>query len=330
MTIDQQGRITWQPEATQIGSNPVNIKVSDGRGGVSTQDFNIDVVSSTIRTNNAPTITSTPNLVTNLERTYQYNLSGSDLNNDLLMWSLDSSPAGMVIDPQSGALRWQPRADQIGEHTVTVRLTDAYGLYAAQEFTLHVTGVNTPSAIVSNPVTKAAQNQLYTYTVIVTDPENDPLTFSLGTKPAGMTIDSNGVICWTPQASQIGSQQVEVFARDAQGAVTTQTYTVEVGATAINTAPSITSTPVYLAAVGSPYQYQVVATDPDASDRLTYQLLSVPAGVTGISIDSTTGLLTWANPVAGNYKIVVGAVDAAGLGAAQGFTLTARVNIMLR
>lgn len=326
MTIDQQGRITWQPGATQIGSNPVNIKVSDGRGGVITQAFNIDVVSSTIRSNNAPNITSTPNLITNLERTYAYNLSGSDLDNDLLVWSLDSSPAGMVIDPQSGALRWQPKADQIGEHTVTVRLTDAYGLYAAQEFTLHVTGVNTPSAIVSNPITRAAQNQLYAYTVVATDPENDPLTFSLGRKPAGMTIDDDGTIRWTPQASQIGSQQVEVFARDTQGAVTTQTYTIEVGATAINTAPSITSTPIYLAAVGSAYRYQVQATDPDAGDRLTYQLLSVPAGVTGMSIDPITGLLSWANPIAGNYKIVVGAVDAAGLGAAQGFTLTAREN----
>jgi fibro-slime domain-containing protein/RHS repeat-associated protein len=326
MTIDQQGRITWQPRAIQIGSNPVNIKISDGRGGVITQAFNIDVVSTTYHANNAPSITSTPNLVTNLERSYSYNLTGSDVNNDLLLWSLDSSPAGMVIDPQSGALRWQPSSTQIGEHPVAVRLTDAYGLYAAQEFTLHVTGVNTPSAIVSNPITRAAQNQLYTYTVVATDPENDPLTFSLGRKPGGMTIDSNGTIRWTPQASQIGSQQVEVFARDTQGAVTTQTYTIEVGATAINAAPSITSTPVYLAAVGSPYQYQVVATDSDAGDRLTYQLLSVPAGVTGISIDPTTGLLTWANPVAGNYKIVVGAVDAAGLGAAQGFTLTARVN----
>jgi fibro-slime domain-containing protein/RHS repeat-associated protein len=326
MTIDTQGRITWQPGATQLGSNPVSIKISDGRGGVVTQAFNIDVVSTTYRANNAPTITSTPNLVTNLERTYSYNLSGSDPDNDLLLWSLDAAPSGMVIDAQRGTLRWQPSSNQIGEHNVKVRLTDAWGSFVGQEFTLTVTGTNIPSAIVSNPITRAAQNQLYTYTVVATDPENDPLTFSLGRKPAGMTIDSNGIIRWTPQASQIGSQQVEVFARDAQGAVTTQTYTIEVGATAINTAPSITSTPVYLAAVGSPYQYQVVATDPDAGDILTYQLLSVPASVTGITIDPSTGLLTWNNPVAGNYKIVVGAVDAAGLGAAQGFTLTARVN----
>ncbi len=47
---------------------------------------------------------------------------------------------------------------------------------------------------------------------------------------------------------------------------------------------------------------------------------------TGISIDPDTGLLTWDSPIAGNYKVVVGVVDAGGLGAAQGFNLTARVN----
>ncbi|WP_100897733.1 Ig-like domain-containing protein [Nostoc flagelliforme] len=128
MAIDAQGRIIWQPGATQFGSNPVSIKVSDGRGGVVTQTFNIDVVSATYQVNNAPSITSTPNLVTNLERTYAYNLTGSDPDNDLLVWSLDNPPTGMVIDPQSGALRWQPQKDQIGEHRIVVRLIDAYGL----------------------------------------------------------------------------------------------------------------------------------------------------------------------------------------------------------
>jgi RHS repeat-associated protein len=325
MTIDAQGRITWQPQPTQVDSHPVTIKVSDGRGGFATQTFNLDVVSTTYRSNSAPSITSTPNLVTNLERTYSYNLTGTDPDGDLLLWSLDSSPDGMVIDAQSGALRWQPSSIQIGEHTVAVRLSDAYGLYTGQEFTLTVTGVNTPPQIVSTPITRAAQNQAYTYTVVATDPENDALTFNLGSKPAGMSIDSNGTITWTPQSNQVDSQKVEVFVTDTQGATTSQTYTIEVGTIAINTAPSITSTPVFLASVGSAYSYQVQATDPDG-DRLTYQLLSVPAGVTGITLDPTTGLLTWDSPVAGNYQIVVGAVDAAGLGAAQGFTLTARAN----
>lgn len=326
MTIDRSGRIFWQPQASQLGSQHVTLNVSDGRGGIATQSFDINVVSAASYINNAPTITSAPNLITNLDRAYQYNLCSSDPDGDLLLWSLDAAPEGMVIDSQRGTLRWKPTSTQIGEHRVAVRLTDAYGLYTGQEFMLLVTGVNTPPQIVSAPITRAAQNQAYTYNVIATDPENDQLTFALGRKPVGMTIDRNGTIRWTPQSNQIGQQEVEVLVTDGQGAVTSQVYTIEVATTAINTAPSIVSTPVYVANVGGAYQYQVQATDPDAGDRLTYQLLSVPAGVTGISIDSTTGLLTWDSPVAGNYKIVVGAVDDGGFGAAQGFTLTARAN----
>ncbi|MGF1677491.1 MAG: putative Ig domain-containing protein, partial [Rivularia sp. (in: cyanobacteria)] len=78
--------------------------------------------------------------------------------------------------------------------------------------------------------------------------------------------------------------------------IATQEVNGEVVPVVINNAPEIISTPVYLADTNSTYQYQVVASDPDAGDTLTYQLLSVPDNVTGMSIDSTTGLLTWNNP----------------------------------
>jgi hypothetical protein len=138
-----------------------------------------------------------------------------------------------------------------------------------------------------------------------------------------MTVASNGLIQWTPQSNQTGNYEVEVKVTDTQGATATQSYTLSVVAMAINRAPSITSTPVFLAAVGSAYNYQVQAFDPDASDTLTYQLLEAPSGMT---VNPTTGLVTWAIPTTGYHNIVVGAVDAFGLGVAQEFTLTARVN----
>ncbi|BAZ19040.1 YD repeat protein (plasmid) [Calothrix sp. NIES-4071] len=322
MNISNDGVISWTPTAAQFGNYTVSLNVSDGTL-ITNQGFTLLVTN--FAPNNAPTITSTPNLVTNLERTYEYNLTAVDPDNDLLLWSLDSAPEGMVIDAITGALRWQPKSTQIGEHTVLVRATDAYGAYVGQEFTLTARGTNTPPAIVSTPVTIAAQNQVYTYNVVATDVENDELTYSLGRRPVGMTIDALGKLEWKPTSSQIGSHTVEVVARDSQGATSTQTFTIEVGTTAINNAPTITSTPKFVATVGSPYSYQVIATDKDAGDTLTYQILSKPAGV-DIQINPTTGLLTWENPIAGLYQIVVGAVDRGGLGAAQRFTLTARNN----
>jgi RHS repeat-associated protein len=322
------GVLVWTPANNQFGSNSVVVRVSDGTVAT-TQSFSINVGNAGISTepiNRAPEITSTPKQVTYLGWEYKYDLSGSDADGDLLLWSIDKAPSGMVIDTTTGALRWKPTANQIGEHTVAVRLTDALGQYVGQEFTLNVAGVNTAPQIVSTPITRASQNQRYTYTVVATDPENDVLKYSIDStsRNKGITIDGNGVIQWTPTTTQVGSHNVEVTVSDTQGATVSQSYAITVGTTAINNAPSITSTPVFVTGIGSniTYRYQVVVTDSDAGDTLTYQLLSGP---TGMSINST-GLLTWTNPTAGTYQIAVGAVDRGGLGAAQKFTLTARSN----
>ncbi|MFB8796667.1 MAG: putative Ig domain-containing protein [Microcoleus sp.] len=312
----QEGLISWTPGVSQQGTYPITVRISDSLGGIATQTFNL--TADNIASNRQPSIDSTPaEQITNLAKLYQYNLAGSDADGDRLLWSLDKAPSGMIVDPQSGSLRWQPSAEQIGEHTISVRTIDGNGGYAVQEFTLAVRGINTPPTVVSTPPSKAAVNQVYAYTVVATDLENDPLTFSLSKYPVGMAIDSNGVIQWMPNATQIGLHSVEVAVTDKQGAIATQTFTVNAGNTAINLPPAITSTPVFTASPERAYSYKVQATDADGTIS-QYQLLQSP---TGMTINSATGVVTWNNPTAGNHQIVVGAVDNSGTGAAQGFEL---------
>ncbi|MCC3568788.1 MAG: DUF4114 domain-containing protein [Microcoleus sp. PH2017_31_RDM_U_A] len=316
-----EGLISWTPGISQQGTYPITVRVSDGLGGTATQTFNL--TADNITNNRPPSIDSTPaEQVTNISRLYQYNLAGSDADGDRLLWSLDKAPSGMIVDPLSGSLRWQPNPEQIGEHTISVRVIDGNGGYAVQEFSLAVRGINTPPTIVSNPPTKAATGQVYTYAVAASDLENDPLTFSLVSYPVGMAIDSNGKIQWTPNANSIGQHSVEVAVTDKQGAIATQTFTVTAGTTAINLPPAITSTPVFTTSPGRAYSYQVQATDADGTIS-QYQLLQSPPGMT---INSATGVVTWNNPTAGNHQVVVGAVDNSGTGAAQGFELISRAN----
>jgi large repetitive protein len=313
------GVVSWVPTAAQSGDHMIALQVSDGTL-TTTQTYTLTVANQA--PNHAPTITSAPTLVTNLDRPYIYNLSGSDSDGDLVVWSLENAPTGMVLDAETGALRWQPKSNQLGNHTVTVKLADSYGAFSTQVFTLKVTGTNTPATVASTPITKAAVNQAYGYQVAATDPENDALRYSLGKRPQGMTVDLTGKISWIPQSNQVGTHQVEVLVTDSQGATTTQTYTLEVGTTPINHAPEITSTPGLLADINTGYRYQVQASDPD-HNPLTYQLISGPQGM---SVDPLTGLTQWQNPVTGTYQVVVGALDNQGLGAAQSFTLTAKAN----
>jgi len=318
MEITESGVLSWLPTVADFGFHDVDVAVSDGLWQT-VQSWSLFVSDRTV--NRPPSITSVPNTVTNTERLYQYQLSAFDADGDLLLWSLDSAPAGMVVNAETGLLSWQPTAEQIGSHSVAVRVIDSSGAYVGQQFDLRVTGINTPPEIVSVPVTKASPSCEYSYRAYATDPENDPLEFGLGVRPEGMSIDAaTGLISWMPEA--VGSFEVEVLVTDAQGATNRQSYSVEVGEGNANSAPSIVSTPVYTAAVGSAYSYDVDATDPDGDDSLSYQLI---AGPSGMVMDAGSGVLSWSSPVLGTHNVVVGANDGS-VGAAQGFVLTAIEN----
>ncbi len=43
MTLNQQGLITWTPEANQLGNHTVKVEVNDGRGGFAEQEWAIAV-----------------------------------------------------------------------------------------------------------------------------------------------------------------------------------------------------------------------------------------------------------------------------------------------
>jgi len=77
-----------------------------------------------------------------------------------------------------------------------------------------------------------------------------------------------------------------------------------------NAPPSITSTAITAATVGQPYSYDVNATDPDAGDVLTYSLDVFPAGMT---INGTSGLISWTPGAAGNSNVTVRVTDPGGL-----------------
>ncbi|AFY54222.1 RHS repeat-associated core domain protein [Rivularia sp. PCC 7116] len=318
MTIDERGRITWNPDVSQLGEHTVEVTVEDGQGGIASQSFNLNV--SNRVANQAPSITSIPNTITNTERLYQYQPQATDPDNDYLLWNLDQAPQGLVIDSESGILSWQPKTNQIGSHNIAIRVTDTFGQAEIQTFELQVTGNNTPPAIISTPNTIAASTQLYSYQIAANDPENDPLRYSLGIRPQGMIVEeSTGLIQWTPQTGQTGENTVEIFVEDTQGGISSQTYTLVVGTNAVNQAPTITSNPGFLADVENGYSYQIQATDPD-NDPITFQLLSNPEGMT---VDANTGLIQWSpqSGQIGNAQVSVAAFDDNGLGAIQTYTI---------
>jgi len=84
-----------------------------------------------------------------------------------------------------------------------------------------------------------------------------------------------------------------------------------------NKKPTIVSDPVTGAMVGEEYAYDVDATDEDG-DALTYGLITCPAGM---SIDPSTGMISWiANP-AGDHPVEVEVTDVVGGNDTQSFRI---------
>jgi uncharacterized protein YjdB len=131
----------------------------------------------------------------------------------------------MTINSTTGLINWTPAS--IGYYDVTVEVSDG-DLIDTQSFTINVgqAPVNQPPTITSTSITTATVNQAYYYNVNATDPDGDTLTYSLTTKPAGMTIKSwNGKINWTPNA--LGDYDVTVKVSDGD-LVDNQSFTITV------------------------------------------------------------------------------------------------------
>jgi RHS repeat-associated protein/uncharacterized repeat protein (TIGR01451 family) len=127
-------------------------------------------------------------------------------------------------------------------------------------------------------------------TLQASDADNDPLTFHIVTPPAHGSLSGTApALTYTPSPGYSGSDSFSFRASD--GVLDSATVSVSVTVTApINRAPVITSPAVTAATPVTPYRYDVVASDPDAGDSLTYTL---PLAPSGMLIDPASGRVDW-------------------------------------
>ncbi len=314
MAVDAEtGSLIWQPKQNQIGNNRVVLRVSDGKGGIATQEFFLN----TKGINTPPQIISSPNTVTLINNTYSYEVRATDFDNDTLTYSLINPPEGMTINANTGLIAYTPT--NLGKQTVEIKVSDGFGGTNTQSYQLQVLSTldnNLPS-ITSTPKIIIGAGGLYQYDVEANDPENTAISYNLTVKPNGMTIDTNtGLITWQTQNTTNGDFQVTVTATDADGGIAYQNYYIRVTP---NQAPIISSQPLELAQLGVTYKYDVIAKDAD-NDALTYNLLQAPQGLT---IDQF-GRIRWqsASHNQGIYPVTIQVSDGRGGITTQTYNLT--------
>ncbi len=293
------GVVTWTPAANTHGTYGVTVVADGGDGGLDFQHYTLAVAASA--TNQAPQITANPRTTVTVGDTYQYQVRATDPDGDALTYSFGTPtggqlpPPGLTID-SAGLLRWTPGAAQVGSYPIRVVVSDGHAGTAQLDFTITV--ASRPAAIdgapqfTSSPSLSATADRVYTYQADALDPEGDPLTWTLRTAPAGMSVNAaNGLVTWIPALAQVSSTPFTVVLRasDPEGAYAEQTFSITVRG--VNVPPAITSAPPTTATVSTLYTYAVRATDADG-DALTFALDATSIG-RGMSIDARTGVISW-------------------------------------
>ncbi len=212
-----------------------------------------------------------------------------------------------------------PNSDFNGSTNISIDLNDlgnsgsSGALASSANIAIDITPVNDAPSFTSSPVTSAAQDALYSYTIDATDPDGDPLTIDATTLPAWLTFTDNGdgtaTLSGTPTDTEVGSHSVVLSISD--GSLSdSQSFTIVVGN--VNDAPSFTSTAPTSATQNTLYSYTIATTDPDG-DPLTIDAPTLPAWLTFTDNGDGTAILsgTPSNTEVGNHNVVLEVSDGA-------------------
>jgi hypothetical protein len=310
-----RGTITAEP-----GVYHTTVKVIDNISKLS-DEISFDWV--ILEGNERPEIHSSPAIEVRMGTDWQYSIKATDPENDLLEYHLVQFPKGMTIT--NNVVEWKGPEQFIGSYEVVIQVADGNGPAVEQRFTLKVrdfSPVNHPP-VVTLPTPdqlKVDVGRSYQYQVQATDPDSDPLSYSLtpiGNNDINLQISASGLITAQPIVdSQVGSYAFEVMVNDSRGASAGFSATLAVfPESSNNQAPVFTSVPPTTVTALTTLSYKPVASDAD-NDVVTYALGAAPSGV---SFDGTTLNWTPTESQTGIHSISIRATDSFGLSTEQSF-----------
>ncbi|MEM7550921.1 MAG: putative Ig domain-containing protein [Bacteroidota bacterium] len=329
---DGSAILSGTPDNDDVGTNPVELRVTDNSDAFSLQNFEIVVENA----NQPPRFDSDPVLQVNEDVNYEYLIQASDedLNDQLTISALSIPDWLELTDNNDGTaiLQGLPSNSDVGVFNIVLNVEDLEGLNENQNFSLEVLNQNDAPSFSSSPVLVALQGEDYEYSVVTTDPDlADSRSIIANELPLWLSFEefSNGTarIFGTPSNLDLGPNNVELQVIDLAGESVLQSFTITVDNA--NDPPSFSSTPLTNATEDNLYSYTITTNDPDLGDTRIITALSIPDWLSLNDNEDGTALLSGIpeNSDVGSFGIVLNVRDAIGLDANQNFTVTvANVN----
>lgn len=225
--------LTGTPGNDHVGENSVELLAMDVDGLSCSQDFIINVENA----NDPPIFTSTALVDATEGQLYSYTIYADDpdlVYGETLTITAPTLPEWISFSQvlnQVATLMGVPDNSDVGDHAVELLITDSEGANATQSFTISVEQVNDPPVFTSTPVTTAKQNCLYTYNIVVLDPDQDDTIEIISIiLPDWLLLtdyeDGTGLLSGTPGESDIEENDVVLKTIDKAGEFDFQVFTI--------------------------------------------------------------------------------------------------------
>jgi hypothetical protein len=236
------GRINGTPDDSDVGVyENVVLSVSDGTASNSLEPFSITVrtadgtapdpdsppASDGDSSNTVPGISGSPPTSVVASDLYTFKPYAWDHDGDTLVFSVANKPAWMTLDRGTGRMRGTPGPGDVAIYRdLRISVSDGVASKSLAPFDLTVLATdgsppeateppppsepapdpdNRTPGISGSPPTSVSAGDLYTFKPYAWDHDGDSLVFSVGNRPAWMTVDAaTGRMRGTPSSANVG------------------------------------------------------------------------------------------------------------------------------
>ena len=309
------------PENDDVGTYWVNLTVDDGNDGKTWTNFTLTV----LNVNDPPLITNEDVGIASEDSEYSvvYTVYDPDPTNDVLTWDFSTDADWLGFDPLISELSGTPTNDDVGTYWVNISISDGNGGSDHRNFTLEVENVNDDPIISQYVLSDAIEGESYEhqFEVYDIDPTDDTLTCDLRTDAGWLSYDPDLLtVSGVPGNGDAGVYWLNLTVSDGVGGFTWSNTSLTV--IKVNYAPEwIGLNDTYQIKEGKPFLLKIAVADADVEDIIVYSIRTEPD--TDMTINPSTGIISWVEPKPGTYNVNVSAYDGT-VTIYHDFTLTVR------
>jgi hypothetical protein len=225
---------------------------------------------------------------------YYFQPKASDPDGNTLAFSITNKPAWASFSTTTGKLWGTPSSANIGTYSnIVIKVSDGSASAALPAFSITVrTATNNRAPTISGtPTTAVTVGTYYYFKPGASDPDGNPLTFSIQNKPGWLAFDtSTGRLSNTATKATIGTySNIIIKVSDGVASASLPAFSIKVSSSGTtNKPPVISGTPPTSVKAGSAYAFTPTASDPEGK-TLTFSITNKPAWAT---FSTTTGKLS--------------------------------------